>query len=76
MGADSSRLYSPTEESIDAYINRGGAHLVSRSQTLARRRVWLRETRAHLVNRTTSTTVDIVAGAGDLPRVCLSSWIF
>jgi len=55
MGADSSRLYSPTEESIDAYINQGGAHLV---------------------NRTASTTVDIVAGAGDLPRVCLSSWIF
>ena len=48
MGADSSRLYPPAEESIDAYINRGGAHLV---------------------NRTTSTTVDIVAGAGDLPRV-------
>lgn len=33
MGADTSRLYSPTEESIDAYINRGGARLVSRTTT-------------------------------------------
>ena len=51
MGADTSRLYSPTEESIDAYISRGGARLVSRT--------------------TTSTTVDIAAGADDVPGVCL-----
>lgn len=51
MGADTSRLYSPTEESIDAYISRGGARLVSRT--------------------TTSTTVDIAAGADDVPGVRL-----
>ncbi len=32
MGADGSRLYSPTDESIDAYIDRGGARLVNRER--------------------------------------------
>lgn len=35
MGADTSRLYPPAEESIDAYINRGGARLVNRERKLA-----------------------------------------
>ena len=34
MGADSSRFYSQAEESIDAYINRGGARLVNRERRL------------------------------------------
>lgn len=33
MGADGSRLYSPAEESIDAYIDRGGARLVNRERS-------------------------------------------
>ncbi len=33
MGADGSRLYSPSEESIDAYIDRGGARLVNRERS-------------------------------------------
>ena len=35
MGVEESRLLSPTEESIDAYINRGGARLVNRERKLA-----------------------------------------
>ena len=34
MGADSSRFYSQAEESIDSYINRGGARLVNRERML------------------------------------------
>ena len=34
MGADTSRFYSQAEESIDAYINRGGARLVNRERRL------------------------------------------
>ena len=35
MGADTSRIHVPTEETIDAYINRGGARLVNRERKSA-----------------------------------------